>query len=120
MMGGSKRSHEGYLLIDHCFTPGISEEMVHASGLPKGAGQGKFEISTFTCSHCPRIVIMNPERTRPREWCSGCDQYICDFCAAVKAKTGICKTYEQVLEELQELAFNEELKLKREGVIQHG
>ncbi len=115
-MTKSKRSHEGFLTIDHRDTPGVSDEVMLSQGLPAGSGRGLLETSTFTCSHCPRVVVMNPLRTRRREYCTGCDHYICDLCAAIMGQTKKCKTYVQVLEELQESAFQDESK----GVIQHG
>lgn len=64
----SKRSLEGYLLIDHSSAPGAG--MV-------GPGR-KFESATITCSHCQRVVILNPDRSRSRGHCRRCDHYICD------------------------------------------
>lgn len=43
------------------------------------ASGGKLEeFRTETCSHCNAVVILNPERTRPREYCRRCDHYVCD------------------------------------------
>ena len=103
-MSRSKRDHEGVLILDHRFTPGLSAEEEHAQGLPPGAGRGLTELPTYTCSHCQRVVIMNPQRTRERAYCRKCDHYICDQCGAVAAKTKECKTFEQTIEETQELA----------------
>lgn len=36
------------------------------------------EYATLTCAHCGTVVILNPSRTRPREWCMRCDAYVCD------------------------------------------
>lgn len=83
----TKRSQEAYVLIDHRDSPGISPEFVRANGLDApavGAGQ-TFESAVVVCSHCGADVILNPNRTRHREWCYACDAYICDGCAlAVK------------------------------------
>lgn len=38
----------------------------------------KQEFNTLTCCHCNRIVVLNPKRVRPREWCRKCNQYVCD------------------------------------------
>lgn len=110
----SKRSHEGLLTIDHRDTPGMPDEVMQAQGLPAGSGRGLLETPTYTCSHCPAIVVMNPLRTRARTYCKGCDHYICDRCGAIMAQTKKCKTYKQVLDELQEQ------NSQHEGVIQHG
>lgn len=75
-----KPRREGYLLIDNRNSPGVTPEFVHASGQPAPvvmAGE-TFESATVTCAHCNTIVILNPDRTRPRNYCPKCDQYICD------------------------------------------
>lgn len=36
------------------------------------------ESATVTCSHCQRVVVLNPLRTRERHYCRKCDHYICD------------------------------------------
>lgn len=101
----SKRSHEGYLLIDNRGTPGIPAEMMVASGLPANAGVGLFEAPSYTCSHCTAVVILNPDRARERAYCTGCDHYICDGCGVRRAAMGgQCKTFKQLVEEVQELA----------------
>lgn len=80
----SKDHHLGYLIIDHRNSPGISEEMAHdlsvKSGkqvLPMPKGQ-IFERDTYRCSHCQAIVLKNPLRERPRNYCRKCDAYVCD------------------------------------------
>ncbi len=105
----SKLAHEGYLLIDHRESPGIPDEVTHSLGLPLGSGRGMFETATFTCNHCTAVVVMNPLRTRAREYCAKCNHYICDRCGAVKAATGECKTFNQIVEETQEAAVAAQL-----------
>ena len=100
----SKRSHEGYLLIDNRFTQGVDEKAVAAVGLPVGAGMGLFEAPTITCSHCQKVVVVNPLRNRERAFCRKCDHYICDGCGAVAAVTGVCRTMKQIVDEVQERA----------------
>ena len=100
----SKRSHEGYLLIDSRFTPGFSDLEAIAAGLPVGAGRGVFEAPTYTCSHCQYVVVINPARNRERAHCRKCDHYICDACGAALALSGICRTFKQVIYEIQERA----------------
>ncbi len=97
----TKRSHEGYFLVDHSESPGIPDQAMPA-GMPPRSGQGKFEAPTFTCNHCPRVVMMNPKRNRERAWCRHCDHYICDYCSGILAATGVCKPYRNFLDELQE------------------
>jgi len=115
-MTKSKRSYEGEFMVDHRFTPGLPDEMM-PKGMPPRSGQGLFEAPTFSCSHCPQVVVMNPLRTRERIYCRKCDHYLCDRCGAIMKVTKVCKTYEQFLGETQEKAFREE---QHTGVIQHG
>lgn len=77
----SLKRHEGYLLIDHSASPGLTPEEARLCGYHGNCGEGKvFESATITCSHCKMPFIKNPERVRPREYCKKCDHYICDFC----------------------------------------
>ena len=77
----SKRRHEGYLLVDHRYSPGVSPAEALAPGKPAPvivpAGT-TLESATITCSHCQVVVILNPNRTRPRGYCAKCDHYVCD------------------------------------------
>lgn len=108
-MTRSKRSDEGLLIIDHRGSPGVPDHMMpNAKDMPPRSGQGLFEVPTYTCSHCPQIVVMNPLRRRPRGYCRKCDGYICDRCNGILAATKECKPYEQVLDELQEGVVKEE------------
>ena len=81
-------SKEGYLLIDHRASPGISEEdaarMRSVGSIVPVVGEGKVvELKTKTCVHCGTAVLMNPARHRDRGRCSKCDDYICDYCSAI-------------------------------------
>lgn len=98
-----KRDLEGYFMQDHrnAGAP-IPDEIALAAGLPLGAGRGLFEAPTFTCSHCNRVVLVNPRRSEPLCWCSGCDHYLCHRCNAVWVATRICKPFKAFLAELQE------------------
>lgn len=62
------------------------------------------ERAVHTCNHCEAIVVMNPHRQRERAWCSGCDHYICDACAAAKGKSLKCRPMAKVVDELFENA----------------
>lgn len=90
----SKRSHEGYLMIDHRACAGMPGQMPRL-----------FEAPTITCRHCQVVVILNPARTRERAYCTGCDHYLCDNCGAVRAITGECNNIEKQIEQLQEQAI---------------
>lgn len=99
----SLKRHEGYLFVDHRASPGLPDDMALSMGLPVGGGQGLLEAATYTCSHCNRVVIIEPKRTRERAYCPKCDHLICDRCGAIRAASGgECKTFKQVIEEVQE------------------
>lgn len=44
--------------------------------------RGTVELPTLTCFHCNSVVVLNPLRVKPRNWCMKCDAYVCDkqFC----------------------------------------
>jgi len=96
----SKRELEGYLMIDHRDSPGLTREQVGTDAL----GPGKlYESATFTCSHCQTVVVINPRRTRERGYCPKCDHYICDACEAKRVQSGgACRTFRQMAEEFLE------------------
>lgn len=91
----SKRELEGYIRIDHRESPGLDMPFVGRNTL--------FESSTVTCSHCQRIVINNPQRTRARGYCPKCDHYICDLCEDERVRTGVCKPFKQIIDEFIDL-----------------
>ena len=102
----SKRSQEGYLLIDNRFGPGVSADFIRASGkdAPIVGEGGLYESATVTCAHCHSVVILRPDRTRPRGWCRRCDHYVCDSPAC----NVDCRPFNQVLDDLQRQAFVDE------------
>lgn len=102
----TKRSQEGYLLIDHRNSPGLSDDKFRAMDpeAPIGAGRSTYEAPTRTCSHCGSIAMINPLRQRERAYCPACDHYLCDECGIVLRVSGKCKPFAQVLDEAQERA----------------
>jgi len=72
-----------------------------------------FEADTYTCTHCHRVVVMNPERKRERYKCMGCNHHICDDCAAEKAAGAPCKTMDQKFDEMRTL----DAKLQSMGIV---
>jgi hypothetical protein len=86
-MAFSKRSLEGYLMVDHRAGDGML------------GAKGMFEAATITCSHCQRQFIRNPARQRDRCWCTGCDHYICDQCGIVRSQTGECRTFRKIMDD---------------------
>jgi hypothetical protein len=99
----SKRSQEGWLLIDNRHGPAVSPEAARASGKDViGAGvNGVFESALITCAHCQRTVILNPQRDRPRGYCRNCDHYICDSPSCNAA----CTPMKKLLDMGQEIIF---------------
>lgn len=78
----SLREKEGYLLVDHRDSPGISAEQAKAMGSHIVAPGGtKLEARTYCCCGCTATVVMNPDRLRTREYCRQCHSYMCDTCA---------------------------------------
>jgi len=92
IIDGNQPRGLGYLQID--------QRNVHAP-LPAGT-QRHLETDTYTCSHCQKVVILNPNRTRERYKCTGCQHHICDTCAAEKFAGKQCKTFWQQANELLE------------------
>jgi hypothetical protein len=80
----SLRSLEGYMLIDHRCSMGVPEEVMLSQGLPKDAGKKEsvWESATVTCNHCETQVVLNPDRSRARGFCTHCSHYLCDECEA--------------------------------------
>jgi len=116
-MKQSKRSNEGYLLIDNSFAvrnspnPYPSEaDMAHARASGHdfpGMTVPVFESATFTCHHCQAVVVLNPDRSRAREYCSWCDHYICDACGFMKKHGAPCLPMAKKLDAIQREAERE-------------
>jgi hypothetical protein len=96
----SKKSHEGYLLIDHTFSPGVPDSMLLPGVVTAPAGK-KLEAATLTCKHCEKQLIVNLLRTRARGYCPNCDHYICDQCEAIRLLNG-CQSIDRVMEDIRE------------------
>lgn len=77
----------GYLLLDN-------------RAAPVPGVKPMFEADTYTCTHCQRVVVMNPERRRDRYTCRGCNHLICDGCGAARAAGAPCKTFSQLADEI--------------------
>jgi hypothetical protein len=101
------RPSEGYLIVDHSASPGITPDELHAVGLdptlavPEGR---RLEAATNTCAHCGTVVIKNPFRIRPRGNCRKCNRFICDKPECNFECTPLDKTFDY----LQEQAFRKE------------
>lgn len=110
----SLKRKEGWLMLDHRNSPGLPEDIAHATqpDLPVSFGRGLFECPTVTCSHCEAMVVLNPLRNRERAYCAKCDSYICDHCAARRQAGAECKPFKQLVDEVQEAAF---LELQRKA-----
>lgn len=100
-MRRSKRSLEGEIWIDHTNSPGMPA--IGPFG-PRLTGTGKGEIledKFWVCSHCSFRILINPARTRGREYCDKCDKYICDECKAVMHLTLTCRDMQRQLDTIQ-------------------
>lgn len=107
-MGLTKRSHEGELFVDHRASPGLTDEQAIKLGYAPGIlGEGKvFEAPTMGCNHCGTVVVINPKRTRDRDWCSQCDMYVCDNCALERRLPGyVHRTHRQNIIDQANLAL---------------
>lgn len=82
-------------------TDGLPRGLGHLQVDNRPAGHGMFEADTYTCTHCNRVVVLNPHRVRERYKCAGCTHHICDECAAKKAAGAACKTFLQRIDEIR-------------------
>src|SRR6266516_1750203 len=102
-----KEDLEGYLMIDHRESPGLTLEQSRAAGgpaLPVGKGSF-FQSATYNCSHCSALIVKNPLRTRERGYCPKCDRYVCDWCEAERVRSGgACRPFSKVIDEFLETA----------------
>jgi hypothetical protein len=85
----SKRDREGYLLVDHRDSPGITAGQAAKVGSELVVGPGeRLETPTYTCCGCTAVVIIRPDRSRLRTYCRQCDSYMCDKCSLVAKVSG--------------------------------
>lgn len=98
-MKTSLKHGAGYLVIDHTNSPGVTPaDVAHIPGaVSVGEGQ-TLERDFMTCSHCERVIVLNPLRTRDRGYCQKCHAYVCDGCEDIRAATGACVPMKQVLD----------------------
>lgn len=96
----SLRAHEGYILVDHRESPGVPDEQMLPAGFPVGSGRGLFESATFTCPYCNAVVVLNPNRSRPRNYDAATNHLICDGCQSLKDTGVALKTMQQIADEL--------------------
>lgn len=103
----SKRSQEGYILVDHTNSPGITAEDLLTVPEPKRSELqpmlGLYESPTLRCAHCGGMVVINPQRTRARNYCSKCDHYVCDLSICIKECTPFIKTVDITIEQAAQL-----------------
>lgn len=96
---------EGYLLIDHRASPGLTKEEYlrlislghNVPFVPEGT---QVELKTKRCSHCGTPVVLNPLRTRERGHCHKCDKYLCDTCAVNYKLTDECHPVEALADKI--------------------
>lgn len=109
-----RRRQEGYLLVDNSFAvrnapnPYLSEAdlaRARAAGCDVStATVPRYESATITCSHCNTLVVLRPDRTRPREYCPACDAYVCDSCGYLRSRGQTCLPMVKRLDILQKRA----------------
>ena len=104
----SQRSFEGYLEIDNRESPGISRAEAAAFRgsrpvVPQEAGK-LTQLVTKKCQHCPRIVVLNPDRVRQRGYCPKCDGFVCDDCETNRVLTGKCTPWKKVIDDWHDAA----------------
>jgi hypothetical protein len=82
--------NEGYIMVDHRASPGLSAEVAEKFGYhPSQVKEGAlFEAATYGCLHCGATVIKNPLRVRERGFCFQCNDNICDICWTVSREPG--------------------------------
>jgi hypothetical protein len=105
-----QRTHEGEIVIDHRFSPGLSAEFVRRTGIdgdPRYFCEGGlFEAPTLGCVHCGAAVIINPDRKRERAHCRKCDRYICDGCAMVASQPDyVHRSFKEIVDLVQSGRF---------------
>jgi hypothetical protein len=71
------------------------------------SGGELLEASTYTCTHCNGVVVLNPERKRERMKCVACAHQICDNCGAAYAQTRECRSVKRLADELMESAVRQ-------------
>jgi hypothetical protein len=103
-------SFEGYLEIDNRESPGISRAEAAAAGYRGPApviaqpASKRLQFVTKKCRHCPRIVVINPDRTRSRGYCPKCDGFVCDACETARVLTGECRPWQRIVDEHMDAA----------------
>ena len=105
-------AREGYMMVDHRASPGLTEAQARACGYdPRHAAEGRLlEEAILACCHCSQKFLKNLERTRPRERCVKCSgDYVCDVCALEMRKPGyVHRPFVKLIDDLQEQAFRAE------------
>lgn len=112
----SKRNQEGYLLIDHTNSPGVSQAFAQAHNLPVGVMGGRMmESALQVCHICGGDIVLGGDRSKMMAYCQRHDRYSCDNCVKTEHETGVPHTtYQQKLEDIYEaLVKGQSLKEKK-------
>jgi hypothetical protein len=51
---------------------------IHMSGVDANGMFFQKEDWAYTCGHCTNVVVMRPDRLRPRTTCKACGRWICE------------------------------------------
>ena len=98
-----RTSYEGYLMIDHRASPGLTAEEMRQAGYTNAPnlGEGTYtELPTIRCAHCSNVFIKNPLRTRERGFCWQCDDYLCDQCTVAMKVSGKHVPFQQIADSI--------------------
>lgn len=105
----SKRSLEGYLMVDHRASPGLTPEQALRLGYhPTQVAEGRlFEAASLRCFHCGTHSIKNPMRVRERASCLACGaNYICDNCDLERKQPGyVHASFQEKVDAAHDLAI---------------
>src|SRR5580700_6249023 len=104
-MSFSKRDIEGYVEVDHRYSPGISAQQAASVGsklvVPGGL---MFKSPTIQCTHCQYTIVLNPKRDRSRGYCRSCDHDICDRCSLLMKLGHPCVPFIKIVEQFHSKA----------------
>ena len=102
----SKRAREGYLCVDHRWSPGLTDDVAAAHDM-LGFNRALYESAVARCNHCEAQVVLNPKRTRERGYCRRCDSYLCDACELERTRTLVCVPFEKKVEQMLKAAVQQ-------------
>lgn len=91
---------EGFVEIDNHDNPVIPATL----DVPLVQANSTFESGTKGCCGCQRLVLLRPEREKPRNYCRKCDSYLCDDCALSFKITGEHTPFVKIIDDFVDAA----------------